>query len=149
MTLDYFVLFGSSASAWGHPGLSNLCAVSQHLDALATTRKFTGLPSLCVLLGQMRGAGSVAEDEDVVCAMEKAGMDSMHVHEYLEILGSLLSKGGRLPPTVSITNQVRYHTDFKRDYIFYKYNLCHPHHAWDIVQCDHAQDTGFARFEGL
>ena len=108
LDLDHFVLFSSAVSAWGHPGFSNLCAVAQHLDAVAVSRKFSGQTALCVLLGNMRGTGSLTEDEDVVYAMEKSGMSSLHVNEYLDILGSLLSKGAHLPPTVAITNQVRF-----------------------------------------
>ena len=104
--LDQFVLFSSSSTAWGNRSQEALCAVSNGLDVLAHQRKAQNMAALSVQLGLVRGCGTIFDNAALTGEMEVAGMASLHMHEYLNIVSGIL-QNTHVPAVVAITDQVK------------------------------------------
>lgn len=103
--LDHFVLFSSFLGSLGGSGLAGLAGVSAACQALAEERQAQGLSALCLQLGLVRGVGAVDDNPSLTTRLQDIGMTSLHFHEYLATLSSLLTQR-HLPATVVITNQM-------------------------------------------
>ena len=64
-SLDFFLLFSSSAVLFGSPGQSNYAAANAFLDGLAQLRHSKGLPALSVGWGTWSGGGFFARLDDL------------------------------------------------------------------------------------
>jgi acyl transferase domain-containing protein/acyl carrier protein len=89
LTLDFFVLFSSTAALWGSRELGHYAAANHFLDAFACARQALGLPALSINWGtwdEMRVAS--AEDRQNVAS---TGLHPMSSDRALDVLGDLLS----------------------------------------------------------
>ena len=106
LSLDYFVVLTSVDATLGTETVRSRSAVGAALGGLCERRRASGRCGLCLQLGQIRGVGdSGSENPELTEMAEAAGTKSLHFHEYLRILGSLLDKD-HLPPTIAVMNQV-------------------------------------------
>jgi acyl transferase domain-containing protein/aryl carrier-like protein len=84
--LDFFVMFSSVASVFGHAGQGNYAAANAFLDAVAWYRRASGLPALTVNWGYLGEVGYLARRPDVGGRLEREGVLSFTVREALALL---------------------------------------------------------------
>ncbi len=89
VSLDFFVLYSSSAALLGSPGLGSYAAANSFLDALAHYRKDAGLPALSINWGPFSDVGLIAERQ-LVDWLAARGMNSISPAEGCEALGRLI-----------------------------------------------------------
>jgi hypothetical protein len=106
LNLEHFVMFSSSKSMWGPPGLAAFCASSSSFDALAKQRRVDGLPALSLKCGWLRGAGFL-EDASRSGSMEPeyTNWSTLHIKEFLSILHKLIAQTD-LPAVIAVSNEV-------------------------------------------
>jgi acyl transferase domain-containing protein/acyl carrier protein len=84
--LDFFVLFSSLSSVFGHAGQGNYAAANAFLDALAWHRHARGLPALTVNWGYLGEVGYLARRAALGERLERQGVLSFTVRQALTLL---------------------------------------------------------------
>jgi acyl transferase domain-containing protein/aryl carrier-like protein len=84
--LDFFVLFSSVASVFGHAGQANYAAANTFLDGLAWHRRAHGLPALTVNWGYLAEVGYLAERPQLGERLQRQGVESFTVRQALALL---------------------------------------------------------------
>jgi acyl transferase domain-containing protein/NADPH:quinone reductase-like Zn-dependent oxidoreductase/aryl carrier-like protein len=84
--LDFFVLFSSLSSVFGHAGQANYAAANLFLDALAWHRRANGLPALTINWGYLGDVGYLAERPQLGERLERQGVLSFTVKQALTLL---------------------------------------------------------------
>ena len=84
--LDFFVLFSSLSSVFGHAGQANYAAANAFLDALAWYRRSRGLPALTVNWGYLGEVGYLAQRPELGERLERQGVQSFTVQQALTLL---------------------------------------------------------------
>lgn len=79
--LDYFVLFSSLSSVFGHAGQANYSAANAMLDSLAYHRTSLGLPATVMNWGHLGEVGYLAEREQLGQRLERQGVLSFTVQQ--------------------------------------------------------------------
>ncbi|MFF3277346.1 SDR family NAD(P)-dependent oxidoreductase [Streptomyces chrestomyceticus] len=94
LDLDHFVLFSSSAAAFGVPGQGNYVAANAFLDALAAERRASGLPGVSLgwgLWAEVSGlTGQLAESDR--SRMSRGGALALSADEGLALLDLCLAR---------------------------------------------------------
>ncbi|MDB5313855.1 MAG: mycocerosate synthase [Gemmataceae bacterium] len=90
--LDFFVLFSSLSSVFGHAGQGNYAAANAFLDALAWHRRARGLPALAVNWGHIGQVGYLAERQELGDRLERQGVMSIPVRDALTLLGRAIRR---------------------------------------------------------
>ena len=88
-SLDFFVLFSSTAALLGSPGQGNHAAANSFMDALAYFRQARGLPALSINWGVWAEVGSAAA-RNVGEHVELQGIGTIFPQDGLQILETLL-----------------------------------------------------------
>ncbi|MFM6024581.1 MAG: KR domain-containing protein, partial [Dolichospermum sp.] len=88
-SLDFFVMFSSSASLLGSPGQGNYAAANGFLDALAFYRRSQGLASLSINWGPWAEVGMTAKLQ-LGERLSQKGEDSIYPQQGLQVLEMLL-----------------------------------------------------------
>jgi amino acid adenylation domain-containing protein len=86
LELDYFVLFSSLSSVFGHPGQGNYAAANAFLDQLAHHRRSASLPCLTVNWGYLGDVGYLAERPQLGERLNRQGILSFTVRQALDCL---------------------------------------------------------------
>lgn len=81
LDLDYFVLFSSLSSVFGHAGQANYSAANAMLDSLAYHRTSLGLPATVMNWGHLGEVGYLAEREQLGQRLERQGVLSFTVEQ--------------------------------------------------------------------
>ncbi len=89
LELDFFVLYGSVASALGAPGQANYVAGNAFLAALARHRRGQGLPALCLGWGPFADVGLAASDAARGVRLGSRGLHEFASDEGLELFSRL------------------------------------------------------------
>ena len=84
--LDFFVLFSSLSSVFGHAGQANYAAANAFLDALSWYRRSLGLPALTVNWGYLGEVGYLAQRPELGERLERQGVQSFTVQQALTLL---------------------------------------------------------------
>ncbi|MFI2239383.1 SDR family NAD(P)-dependent oxidoreductase [Streptomyces chrestomyceticus] len=94
LDLDHFILFSSSAAAFGVPGQGNYVAANAFLDALAAERRASGLPGISLgwgLWAEVSGlTGQLAESDR--SRMSRGGALALSADEGLALLDLCLAR---------------------------------------------------------
>ncbi|MGH7221894.1 MAG: SDR family NAD(P)-dependent oxidoreductase, partial [Gemmataceae bacterium] len=85
-SLDFFVLFSSLSSVFGHAGQGNYAAANLFLDALAWHRRAHGLPALTINWGYLGDVGYLAERPQLGERLQRQGVLSFTVKQALTLL---------------------------------------------------------------
>ncbi len=85
-SLDFFILFSSLSSVFGHAGQGNYAAANLFLDAVAWYRRARGLPALTVNWGYLGDVGYLAERPQLGERLERQGVQSFTVRQALTLL---------------------------------------------------------------
>ncbi|MFJ3025603.1 type I polyketide synthase [Streptomyces tendae] len=95
LDLSAFVLFSSSATAFGAPGQANYAAANAFLDALAVERHRQGLPAVSISWGWWGAGSGMTENlsETDVARMGRGGMLPMTTAQGLESLATAVDMG--------------------------------------------------------
>jgi polyketide synthase 12/epothilone polyketide synthase D len=92
MPLDFFVLFSSLSSVFGHAGQGNYAAANAFLDALAHYRRARNLPALTINWGYLGEVGYLAERRKLGEQLERKGVLSFTVRQALALLERALQR---------------------------------------------------------
>lgn len=84
--LDYFVLFSSLSSVFGHAGQANYSAANALLDSLAHYRRSQNLPATVMNWGHLGEVGYLAEREQLGQRLERQGVLSFSVKQATDCL---------------------------------------------------------------
>jgi NAD(P)-dependent dehydrogenase (short-subunit alcohol dehydrogenase family)/acyl carrier protein len=90
--LDFFVMFSSLSSVFGHAGQGSYAAANLFLDALAWYRRARGLPALTVNWGYLAEVGYLAERPQLGERLERQGVQSFTVRQALTLLALALQR---------------------------------------------------------
>jgi acyl transferase domain-containing protein/acyl carrier protein len=97
--LDFFILFSSLSSVFGHAGQGNYAAANLFLDALAWHRRAHGLPALTINWGYLGEVGYLAERPRLGEWLERQGVLSFTVRQALSALELAMQ---RQPTQISV-----------------------------------------------
>jgi polyketide synthase 12/epothilone polyketide synthase D len=86
LSLDFFIMFSSLSSVFGHAGQANYAAANAFLDALAWHRRAQGLPALAINWGYLAEVGYLARRSELRARLERQGVLSFSVQEALALL---------------------------------------------------------------
>lgn len=86
LPLDYFILFSSLSSVFGHAGQANYAAANAFLDSLAYHRRAQGLPATVMNWGHLGEVGYLAEREQLGKRLERQGVLSFSVKQATDCL---------------------------------------------------------------
>jgi amino acid adenylation domain-containing protein len=86
LPLDYFVLFSSLSSVFGHPGQGNYAAANAFLDSLAWHRRSRGLPCLTINWGHLGEVGYLARRQELSDRLTRQGILPFSVGEAMKLL---------------------------------------------------------------
>lgn len=86
LPLDYFVLFSSLSSVFGHAGQANYAAANAFLDSLAYHRRAQGLPATVINWGHLGEVGYLAKREQLGKRLERQGVLSFSVRQATDCL---------------------------------------------------------------
>ncbi len=89
-TLDFFILFSSTASLLGTPGQANHAAANAFLDQLAHFRRARGLPGCSINWGAWSEVGAAAR-EAVAGQWLDRGIDTITPHQGMQAFAELFS----------------------------------------------------------
>ncbi|MCA9160555.1 MAG: KR domain-containing protein, partial [Planctomycetales bacterium] len=78
---DYFILFSSLSSVFGHAGQANYAAANAFLDSLAYHRRAQGLPATVMNWGHLGEVGYLAAREQLGKRLERQGVLSFSVEQ--------------------------------------------------------------------
>ncbi|HEY7330127.1 MAG TPA: type I polyketide synthase [Gemmataceae bacterium] len=90
--LDFFVMFSSLSSVFGHGGQGNYAAANHFLDALAWHRRALGLPALTINWGYLGEVGYLAERPRLGDWLERQGVLSFTVRQALTSLEQAMQR---------------------------------------------------------
>ena len=90
--LDFFVLFSSLSSVFGHAGQGNYAAANAFLDAMAWHRRASGLPALTVNWGYLGEVGYLARRAELGERLERQGVLSFTVPQALALLEKAMQR---------------------------------------------------------
>ncbi len=90
--LDFFVLFSSLSSVFGHAGQGNYAAANAFLDALAWHRRASGLPALTINWGALGEVGYLAQRTHLGERLERQGIRSFSVRQALALLDRAITR---------------------------------------------------------
>jgi acyl transferase domain-containing protein/acyl carrier protein len=90
--LDFFVMFSSLSSVFGHAGQGNYAAANAFLDAMAWYRRAIGLPALAINWGYLGGTGYLAGRPELGDRLERQGVMSFTVAEALSLLEKAMQR---------------------------------------------------------
>ena len=90
--LDFFVMFSSLSSVFGHAGQGNYAAANAFLDALAWYRRAIGLPALTVNWGYLGEVGYLARRSELGERLERQGVLSFTVRQALALLEKAMQR---------------------------------------------------------
>ncbi|MEZ6151634.1 MAG: SDR family NAD(P)-dependent oxidoreductase [Pirellulaceae bacterium] len=79
--LDYFILFSSLSSVFGHAGQANYATANAFLDSLAYHRRAQGLPATVINWGHLGEVGYLAAREQLGKRLERQGVLSFSVEQ--------------------------------------------------------------------
>ena len=86
LDLDYFILFSSLSSVFGHAGQANYSAANAMLDSLAYYRTSKSLPATVMNWGHLGEVGYLAEREQLGQRLERQGVLSFSVKQATDCL---------------------------------------------------------------
>jgi NAD(P)-dependent dehydrogenase (short-subunit alcohol dehydrogenase family) len=84
--LDYFILFSSLSSIFGHAGQANYSAANAALDSLAYYRRAQGLPATVINWGHLGEVGYLAQRTQLGERLERQGVLSFTVQQAMACL---------------------------------------------------------------
>jgi len=90
--LDFFVLFSSLSSVFGHAGQGNYAAANAFLDAMAWYRRAIGLPALAVNWGYLGDVGYLARRAELGDRLERQGVKSFTARQALALLEKAMQR---------------------------------------------------------
>jgi acyl transferase domain-containing protein/aryl carrier-like protein len=91
-SLDFFIMFSSLSSVFGHAGQGNYAAANAFLDAMAWYRRASGLPALTVNWGYLGDAGYLARRSELGERLERQGVMSFTVRQALALLEKAMQR---------------------------------------------------------
>ena len=90
--LDYFIMFSSLSSVFGHAGQANYAAANAFLDAMAWYRRAIGLPALTINWGYLGEVGYLAHRAELGERLERQGVLSFTVRQALTLLEKAIQR---------------------------------------------------------
>jgi NADPH:quinone reductase-like Zn-dependent oxidoreductase/aryl carrier-like protein len=90
--LDFFVMFSSLSSVFGHAGQANYAAANAFLDAVAWYRRSRGLPALTINWGYIGEVGYLARHHELGERLKRQGVLSIDIAEALAALEKAMQR---------------------------------------------------------
>jgi hypothetical protein len=103
-TIDHFVMFSSTSSAFGNPG--NYSATSTFQDGLAVMRLQGGMPALSFCMGAVVEAGMAARSPQLLQMMKASGMPTISCIFAIEGLDAAIWSGAHWNSVVPLANDL-------------------------------------------
>jgi acyl transferase domain-containing protein/NADPH:quinone reductase-like Zn-dependent oxidoreductase/aryl carrier-like protein len=91
-SLDWFVMFSSLSSVFGHAGQGNYASANAFLDAMAWYRRALGSPALTVNWGYLGEVGYLARRAELGERLERQGVLSFSVRQALALLEKAMQR---------------------------------------------------------
>ena len=91
LDLDYFVLFSSLSSVFGHAGQANYSAANAFLDSLAHYRRALGMPAIAINWGHVGEVGYLAERNELSERLERQGVLTFSADEAMKCLDRMIA----------------------------------------------------------